>query len=121
MVTSSLPGSPADKGGTNYEILWGLHAMLDVVQERADSIRIKTPGVDGAEFYLLRQGVREHWQTKRQVTAQENWSLQKLKTEGVLDFFLSCAKASKRAFFAGLGWKENTPRLIPRPLTPPVR
>jgi len=102
MITSSLPGGPADKGGTNYEILWGLHAMLDLVQERAESIRIEPPGVDGAEFYILREGVREHWQTKRQVTGQENWSLQKLKSEGVLDFFLACAGAGERAFFASI-------------------
>lgn len=108
MVTSSLPGGPADKGGTNYEILWGLHAMLDVVQGRAESIRIEPPGIDGAEFYILREGIREHWQTKRQVTGQENWSLQKLKSEAVLDFFLACADAGERAFFASI---SNAPEL----------
>ncbi len=102
MVTSSLPGGPADKGGTNYEILWGLRGMLDVVQDRADSIRIEPPGVDGAEFFLLRKGRKEHWQTKRQITAQENWSLQKLKSEDVLDFFRSCAEAGERAIFASI-------------------
>lgn len=104
MVTSSLPAGPADKGGANYEILWGLHAMLDVVLERADSIRIEPPGVDGAEFYLLRQGVREHWQTKRQVTAQENWSLQKLKRKASsISSFRAPRRVSARSSLAWVG------------------
>lgn len=108
MVTSSLPGGPAGKGGTNYEILWGLLGLLDVVQDRAESIRIEPPGVNGAEFFLLRQGIKEHWQTKRQVTGQGNWSLQKLKTEGVLDFFLTCAESGENAIFASI---SNAPEL----------
>lgn len=102
MVTSSLPGGPADKGGTNYEILWGLHAMMEVVQGQAESITIEEPGVDGAEFYLFHQGRKEHWQTKRQIMSQENWSLQKLETIGVLDFFRRCAAAGERAVFASI-------------------
>lgn len=102
MVTSSLPGGPADKGGTNYEILWGLHGLLDVIQDRAESIRIEPPGIDGAEFYLIRKGIKEHWQTKRQATGQNNWSLQKLKVEGVLDFFLSCAAVGECSIFASI-------------------
>src|SRR5262245_4390407 len=102
MVTSSLKGGPADKGGTNYEILWGLHAMLEVMQERAESITIEEPGVDGAEFHLVHHGKKEQWQTKRQITSQENWSLQKLETIGVLDFFRRCAAAGERAVFASI-------------------
>lgn len=108
MVTSSLPGGPADKGGTNYEILWGLRGMLDVIQDRADSIRIEPPGVDGAEFYLVRKGTKEHWQTKRQVTSQDNWSLQRLDSEGILDFFHSCAAMGECAIFASI---SNAPEL----------
>jgi hypothetical protein len=85
---STLPGGPADKAGLVHEALWGVHAMLQVLHGRADAICIEEPGVDGAEFFLQRCGQREHWQAKRQVLNQENWSLQLLKTRGVLDFFL---------------------------------
>ena len=69
---------------------------------RADAICIEEPGVDGAEFFLQWGGQREHWQAKRQVLNQENWSLQLLKTRGVLDFFLDRLRAGESCVFASI-------------------
>jgi hypothetical protein len=99
---STLPGGPADKAGLVHEALWGVHAMLQVLHGHADAICIEEPGVDGAEFFLERAGLREHWQAKRQVLSQENWSLQLLKTRGVLDFFLGRLRAGESCVFASI-------------------
>src|ERR1035437_10157158 len=99
---STLPGGPADKAGVIHESLWGVHAMLMVLHGQADSIRIEEPRKDGAEFYLQRGSVREYWQCKRHLLSQSNWSLQKLKTEGVLDFFLECTRLGQKVVFASI-------------------
>lgn len=59
--------------------------MITVLSEQADAIRIEEPGTDGAEFYLDKGGNHEHWQAKRQMLSQKTWSLQLLKSEGILD------------------------------------
>jgi len=70
MALSTHSGGAADKAGFIHESLWGVRCMVDVLNGEAASIRIETPGDDGAEFYLQRGSVREHWQAKRQVTGQ---------------------------------------------------
>ena len=74
--------------------------MLDVLNGEAQSIRIETPGDDGAEFYLERGSVREHWQAKRQVTGQATWSFAKLND--VLEFFFHKFRAGERCVFASV-------------------
>ena len=74
--------------------------MVDVLNGDAESIRIETPGDDGAEFYLQRGNVREHWQAKRQVTGQGTWSFEKLK--GVLEFFFQKFRAGEACVFASV-------------------
>lgn len=58
---STLPGGPADKFGNIHEALWGVVGMSKVLGGQADAIRIEEPGTDGAEFYLERDGIKEHW------------------------------------------------------------
>ena len=99
---SSLPGGAADKAGLIHEALWGVACMLEVLQGRAESICIEEPRVDGAEFYLQRGDVREYWQAKRHVINQENWTLTRLKSAGVLDFFLERVRARGRCVFASI-------------------
>jgi hypothetical protein len=99
---STLPGGPADKAGLVHEALWGVHGMLEVLRGSADAIRIEEPRVDGAEFHLQRAAVREQWQAKRQVLGQKTWSLQLLKAEGVLDFFLGRLRAGEACVFASI-------------------
>jgi hypothetical protein len=74
--------------------------MVDVLNGEAATIRIETPGDDGAEFYLQRGNLREHWQVKRQVTGQSTWSFEKLKD--VLDFFFQKFRANELCVFASI-------------------
>jgi len=99
---STLPGGPADKAGMVHEALWGVHAMLMMLHGQATSIRIEEPKKDGAEFYLQKGSVREHWQCKRHLLSQNNWTFQKLKTEGVLNFFFECTRRGETVVFASV-------------------
>jgi hypothetical protein len=99
---STLPGGPADKAGLKHEALWGVVGMVSVLAGEAEAIRIEEPGTDGAEFYLEHLGRAEHWQAKRQVIGQKTWSLQLLKTEGVLGFFRQRVDAGESCVFASI-------------------
>ena len=100
MALSTHAGGAANKAGLFYESLWGVRCMVDVLNGKAASIQIETPGDDGAEFCLQRGTVREHWQIKRQVTGQGTWSLQKLK--GVLGFFFEKFRIGESSVFASV-------------------
>jgi hypothetical protein len=99
---STLPGSAADKAGLVHEALWGVYAMLKVLCGDADSICIEEPGMDGAEFHLQFGKTREQREAKRQVLSQENWSLQLLKSKGVLTFFLEQTRQGNSCVFASI-------------------
>jgi hypothetical protein len=99
---SSLPGGPAEKTSSNYETLWGVRAMLDLLHDKAERIRIEEPRVDGAEFWIERDDVREYWQVKRQLTNQATWTLNALANAGVLAFFLEQRRSGQRCVFASI-------------------
>jgi hypothetical protein len=99
---STLPGGPADKAGLNHEALWGVVGMMKVLSGEVDAIRIEEQGTDGAEFYLEQNGNRQHWQAKRHVLSQKTWSLQLLKSAGVLDFFRQRVDAGESCVFASI-------------------
>ena len=99
---SSLSGGPAEKAGATYESLWGVRAMLDLLHESAERIRVEEPRVDGAEFWIERAAGREHWQVKRQRLSQKVWSLNALDGEGVLAFFVGQLRAGHRCVFSSI-------------------
>ncbi len=68
--------------------------MLDVMDEKADSIRLEPPGPEGqgVEFWTTKQGVQEYHQVKRQRSVG-NWTLNALKREGVLTNFTAKLQA----------------------------
>ena len=100
MALSTHSGGAADKAGLVHEALWGVRGLLFVLDGEATSIRIETPGDDGAEFYLQRAAVREHWQAKRQITGQGTWSFQSLQS--VLGFFFEKFRLGDRCVFASV-------------------
>lgn len=83
-----LSGGTTDKFGNRYEGRWTVFCMLDVLEEKADSIRLEPPGADGegVEFFLNRGGTKEYHQVKRQRSAGP-WTISALATEGVLQHF----------------------------------
>jgi len=72
-----LAGGASDKFGNRYEGRWTVYCMIDVMDEKAESIRLEEPGENRAEFYLLSKRQRNYHQVKRQNT-QGNWPLNKL-------------------------------------------
>ena len=84
-----LPGGAAEKFGNRYEGRWTVACLLDVMDEKADSIRLEPPGPEGQgiEFWITKQGIREYHQVKRQHTIG-HWTLHTLAGEGVLNNFI---------------------------------
>ena len=85
-----LPGGAADKFGNRYEGRWTVACLLDVMDEKADSIRLEPPGPEeqGFEFWIKRQDVREYHQVKRQ-NSIGHWTIHTLKREGLLTNFIT--------------------------------
>ena len=83
-----LPGGAAEKFGNRYEGRWTVACLLDVMDEKASSIRLEPPGPEeqGFEFWVTKQGVREYHQVKRQHPSG-HWTLHTLAQEGVLTNF----------------------------------
>ena len=85
-----LPAGAADKFGNRYEGRWTVACLLDVMDEKAGSIRLEPPGPEGQgfEFRVTKQAVREYHQVKRQHFSG-HWTLYTLVREGVLTSFLT--------------------------------
>ena len=83
-----LAGGAADKFGNRYEGRWTVACMLDVMDEKAESMRLEPPGPEGqgVEFWTTKQGIKEYHQVKRQLSVG-HWTLHALKREGVLTNF----------------------------------
>ena len=83
-----LPGGAAEKFGNRYEGRWTVACLLDVMDEKADSIRLEPPEPEGQgfEFWATKQGIRECHQVKRQ-HSNGHWTLHTLEREGVLTNF----------------------------------
>ncbi|MCI0488042.1 MAG: hypothetical protein L0229_15740 [Blastocatellia bacterium] len=81
-----LPGGSADKFGNRYEGRWTVRCLVKVLDERADSIRLEPPGIEGegVEFWLRRGETREYHQVKRQHGDGGRWTLADLSRNGVL-------------------------------------
>jgi hypothetical protein len=80
-----LVGGPSDKAGNSYERRWTVFAILDLLDGRAQTLRIEVPGDEGvgSEFRLLVAGVPEWHQAKRQRAAGP-WTVSALASEDVL-------------------------------------
>lgn len=77
-----LPGGPSDKAGNSYERRWTVFALLDLLDGRAQTLRIEVPGEDGigSEFKRMVDGVAEWHQAKRQRAAGP-WTVSALVNE----------------------------------------
>lgn len=84
-----LTGGPSDKFGNRYEGKWTVFWMAEILEERADSIRLEPPGAegDGVEFWVSTEGQRDYHQVKRQEGTRGHWTLNELGNRGVLSAF----------------------------------
>ncbi|MEG4396158.1 hypothetical protein [Microcoleus sp. BROC3] len=53
--------------------------MIDVMDEKTDSISLEPPGIDGIEFFMRREGKLEYHQVKRQRSGRGRWTLSALE------------------------------------------
>ena len=85
-----LPGGPSEKFGNRYEGRWTTACLLDVMDEKAESIRLEPPGLEGQgfEFWITKRDIREYHQVKRQHSTG-HWTLYTLAREGVLTNFIT--------------------------------
>lgn len=74
-----LPGGETDKIGNRYEGRWTVYCMIDVMDEKATSIRLEKPGEDAFEFFLSKNGNVEYHQVKRQRSGRGRWTLKALE------------------------------------------
>ena len=84
-----LPGGASSKFGDRYEGRWTVFCITDVMDERANSIRLEPPGIEGegVEFWMRRGPVLEYHQVKRQQSGLGRWTLADLAGKGVLTHF----------------------------------
>jgi hypothetical protein len=84
---ASIPGGPADKLGNEYERLWAVQHLLELLSGRALSVTVEPLGDDerGAEFWVRRpDGTREAHQVKRENGSKGGWSAADLLAKGVI-------------------------------------
>ncbi len=78
-----LSGGETDKIGNRYEGRWTVFCMLDVIDEKADSISLEPLDIDGIEFFLRIKGKLEYHQVKRQRSGRGRWTLSALQDQQV--------------------------------------
>jgi hypothetical protein len=97
-----LPGGATDKIGNRYEGRWTVFCMVEVMDEKADSIRLEKPGEDAFEFFVHRNSQVECHQVKRQKSNLGHWTLGALanKQNQVLsDFWQRLRNSSSHCVF----------------------
>ncbi|MBE9214525.1 ATP-binding protein [Plectonema cf. radiosum LEGE 06105] len=78
-----LPGGETDKIGNRYEGRWTVHCIIDVMDEKATSIRLEKPGEDAFEFFVSKNKKLECHQVKRQRSGRGRWTLSALEDKQV--------------------------------------
>ena len=84
---ASIPGGSADKLGNEFERLWTVRHLIQVLAGDAISVQIEALGHDerGTEFWVsLPNGIRQAHQAKRENGSHGAWSAADLNAKGVL-------------------------------------
>lgn len=97
-----LPGGATDKIGNRYEGRWTVHCMIDVMDEKADAIRLEKPGEDAFEFFVRKNNNLECHQVKRQRSGRGRWTLKALEdvqVQVLSDFWKSLRNSNVNCVF----------------------
>lgn len=84
---ASEPGGRADKLGNEFERLWAVQHVIELVSEKAVSVRIEPLGDDerGTEFWVVRpDGTSEAHQCKRENGSAGRWSISDLEAKRII-------------------------------------
>lgn len=95
-----FPGGIADKIGNRYEAKWAVRHLLEVFFAKAEAIRFESidPADYGVEFSVKRGDLVEWHQTKR-CEGGGNWTVNRLRCEGVLDAVLTKLASDDKYLF----------------------
>lgn len=93
-----IPGGISDKLGNRYEAKWLVRSLMDVIGDRADWLKFESVSTEfqGFEFAVGRGEITEWHQTKIN-HPKGNWTINALKTEGVLQAFSNRLSTDKNA------------------------
>src|SRR3954470_14428909 len=82
---TSMPGGSADKAGNQYEHLWTVLRIADLLTGAATRLRLEPPGAagQGIEFEIDQNSQTWGEQVKGSLSAN-NWTINRLSREGVL-------------------------------------
>mgnify|MGYP001794342214 CR=1 FL=1 len=99
-----LPGGATDKIGNRYEGRWTVHCMIDVMDEKADAIRLEKPGEDAFEFFVRKNNNLDCHQVKRQRGGRGRWTIsgledKKAKIKVLSDFWKSLSNSNVNCVF----------------------
>jgi hypothetical protein len=84
---ASERGGRADKLGNEFERLWAVRHLIEVIAGKAMAVRVECLGDDekGTEFWVTRpDGTREAHQCKRENASKGSWSVAALEAKGVI-------------------------------------
>ncbi len=84
---ASEPGGRADKLGNEFERLWAVRHLIDLIAGTATTFQIEALGDDekGTEFWVGRTGgIREAHQCKRENGTVGRWSVADLEAKGII-------------------------------------
>ena len=85
---ASIPGGPADKLGNEFERLWAIRHLIQVIEDRARSVTIEALGNDerGTEFWVARpDGTREAAShCKRENGSRGDWSIAEFHAKNII-------------------------------------
>ncbi|MFB2895075.1 NACHT domain-containing NTPase [Aerosakkonemataceae cyanobacterium BLCC-F50] len=110
----TMAGGVSDKLGNRYEGRWTVFCMVDVMDEKADSISLEPIGIDGIEFFLRREGKLEYHQVKRQKSGRGRWTLSSLEDKEVQvlsDFWKSLSNPDISCVFVSTQDADELQRL----------
>lgn len=78
-----LAGGATDKFGNLYEGKWTVYCLLNLLNDKIETLRLEPPREDGCEFYVTKGNKKTFYQVK----TGSSWTLGKLNGEGVLRYF----------------------------------
>jgi hypothetical protein len=90
-----IPGGIADKLGNRYEAKWLVRKLIDVILGRATDLRFEGIGAEyaGFEFSIVDEGITQ-WHQAKISTTSGNWTVGRLRKEGVLASFKAKLEAT---------------------------
>lgn len=114
---ASEQGGRADKLGNEFERLWAVRHLIEIVAGKAVWVRIECLGDDerGTEFWVARpDGTREAHQCKRENASAGRWSVSELEAKRIISnakFQLDRDPAYRFVFVSGDKASGTIPRI----------